>query len=153
MPKQADIGAPSHNDLATRLAARGISLPGLNDVGRECGPREPAKLQDKDGSLLVRGQLQTFLAELLMSRTVPDLREICRCCSLPTNGSKEDLVKRLAPGGCSAGRPLKRRRSSISSPPPRDENEGEPEIEGTLTKVASEGVCRKKRLLSDSNTV
>merc|ERR550525_429678 len=153
MPSQVDMGSPSHKDLASRLAARGISLPGLSDVGRECGPREPAKLQDKDGSLLVRGQLQTFLADLLMSRTVPDLREICRRCSLPTNGSKEDLVRRLAPGGCSAARPVRRRRSSISSPPPRDENEGEAEIEGTFTKVAAEGMCHKKRLLSDSNTV
>lgn len=83
-------------DLADRLASRGMKAPAVDDIGRICGPSEPIKLKDDDGSELVRGQMQQFLASVLRGRTVHELRDVCERVGMQVCGVKDDLVRRLA---------------------------------------------------------
>mmetsp|Transcript_12818 Transcript_12818/g.30363 ORF Transcript_12818/g.30363 Transcript_12818/m.30363 type:complete len:160 (+) Transcript_12818:79-558(+) len=111
--------------LVARLAERGAPRPpACDDPGRECGPLPPAELSATEGSQRLNGQLRAFVATVIRARTVPELREECRLCSLPSAGQKEELVDRLAGaiGAFSTGNPVdacasppKRRRLSIKS--------------------------------------
>eukprot|EP00411_Alexandrium_monilatum_P069958 CAMPEP_0175583234 /NCGR_PEP_ID=MMETSP0096-20121207/48547_1 /TAXON_ID=311494 /ORGANISM="Alexandrium monilatum, Strain CCMP3105" /LENGTH=118 /DNA_ID=CAMNT_0016886931 /DNA_START=36 /DNA_END=389 /DNA_ORIENTATION=- len=92
-----------------------------------------------EGSQRLRRQARAFVATVLRVRTVPELREECRRCSLPAGGQKDELVERLAGsiGGFSTGSPAetatcssppKKRRLSFKSPetpPPKAQEEEE----------------------------
>uniref|UniRef100_A0A7S1RRZ9 SAP domain-containing protein n=1 Tax=Alexandrium catenella TaxID=2925 RepID=A0A7S1RRZ9_ALECA len=126
--RSAMVGA----DLATRLARRiALPAPACDDLGRDCGPLQPTKLSAAEGSQRLGRQLRAFVATVVRARTMPELREECRLCSLSANGQKEELVERItgAIGGFSSGRLVEtqgstppRRRLSIKSseetPPP-----------------------------------
>uniref|UniRef100_A0A7S4UF02 SAP domain-containing protein n=1 Tax=Alexandrium monilatum TaxID=311494 RepID=A0A7S4UF02_9DINO len=112
--------------LAARLAVRGAPRPpASDDPGRECGPPPPEELRPTEGSLRLRGQAQDFVSTVLRARTLLELREECKSCSLPVRGQKEKLIARLAGiiSGFSTGGPSeacssppRRRRLSVKSP-------------------------------------
>mmetsp|Transcript_32106 Transcript_32106/g.100651 ORF Transcript_32106/g.100651 Transcript_32106/m.100651 type:complete len:159 (-) Transcript_32106:61-537(-) len=122
--------------LAARLAVRGAPRPpASDDPGRECGPPPPEELRPTEGSLRLRGQAQDFVSTVLRARTLLELREECKSCSLPVRGQKEKLIARLAGiiSGFSTGGPSeacssppRRRRLSVKSPdtpPPKAQDE------------------------------
>mmetsp|Transcript_53843 Transcript_53843/g.125229 ORF Transcript_53843/g.125229 Transcript_53843/m.125229 type:complete len:160 (-) Transcript_53843:116-595(-) len=115
--------APEPADLVTRLAWRGAPRPpSCEDPGRECGPLPPPELVAVEGSQRLHKRIRGFVSTVLRARTVPELRDECRRCTLPAAGSKEELVERLAGAlggfstGCCADSPPRRRRVSVKSP-------------------------------------
>jgi len=142
-------------DLVARLAQRGAPQPPrCDDLGRDCGPPPPGQLRAAEGSERLRRRTRAFVATVVRTRTVPELREECRRCSLPATGQKEELVERLAEtlGGFSTGEacsgtPRKRRLSvkSPETPPKRAEEEQRllsvRRVSGVKRKRSQEDVC------------
>eukprot|EP00448_Togula_jolla_P032353 CAMPEP_0170627874 /NCGR_PEP_ID=MMETSP0224-20130122/32287_1 /TAXON_ID=285029 /ORGANISM="Togula jolla, Strain CCCM 725" /LENGTH=167 /DNA_ID=CAMNT_0010955069 /DNA_START=99 /DNA_END=602 /DNA_ORIENTATION=+ len=103
--------------LSDRLAARGLQLPATDDPGRACGPAGPAELVAAEGSARLRREVQGLGETVLRMRTVSDLRQVCRLTGMATEGTKDELIRRLVYDAKAetVERPTKRRRASISS--------------------------------------
>lgn len=133
---------PRKPGLSMRLVQRGVQLPTNSDIGRECGPEMPSKLQATEGSTWVHVQKQKFTAAVLRCRTVQELREVCRLTGSCAGGTKEDLIKRLAFGESVDASPQKRRRvSCVPSMAGTDKENGFVEL--TCEKISMQ---RRRRM-------